>query len=108
MLEILGKQDNRINHCDGQTRRGFLKIGGMAVGGLSLAQVLDLEAKAHGDAPRAGRSHKAIINVYLPGGPSHLDLYDHKPHLADRFGENLPDSVVDEADHAVFGGRRVT
>lgn len=79
MLEILGKQDARSNHCDGQTRRGFLKIGGMAAGGLSLPQLLDLEAKAHGDAPRAGRSHKAIINVYLPGGPSHLDMFDLKP-----------------------------
>lgn len=79
MLEIFGNQDKRINHCDGQSRRGFLKIGGMAAGGLSLAQLLDLEAKAHGDSPRAGRSHKAIINVYLPGGPSHLDMFDLKP-----------------------------
>ncbi|MEZ5429656.1 MAG: DUF1501 domain-containing protein [Verrucomicrobiales bacterium] len=26
-----------------------------------------------------GRSHKAIINIYLPGGPSHLDMFDLKP-----------------------------
>ena len=46
----------------------------MAAGGLSLAQLLSLEAQAG-----IGSSHKAIINVYLPGGPSHLDLVDLKP-----------------------------
>lgn len=56
------------------SRRAFLRIGGMAAGGLSLAQLLSLDARAE-----AGRSHKAIINIYLPGGPSHLDTFDLKP-----------------------------
>ncbi len=91
MLTIQGKRDTRINHCDGQTRRGFLKIGGMAAGGLSLAQLFELEAQANGDAPRAGRSHKAIINVYLPGGPSHMDMFDLKPDAPSEFrGEFKP------------------
>ena len=46
----------------------------MACGGLSLPQLLAMEAKAG-----TGSSHKAIINIFLPGGPSHLDMFDLKP-----------------------------
>jgi hypothetical protein len=79
MLTILGRPDGlkrRGTHCDGLTRRGFLKIGGMAAGGLSLPQLLAMEAQA---GAAGGRSHKAIINVFLPGGPSHIDFFDLKP-----------------------------
>ena len=46
----------------------------MALGGISLAQTLQAENETN-----AGRSHKAIINIYLPGGPPHLDMWDPKP-----------------------------
>lgn len=59
--------------CDGVSRRNFLKIGGLAMGGLSLPQVLRAEA-----AQGAGKSHKAVIMVFLPGGPSHQDIFDLK------------------------------
>ncbi|MFT5467088.1 MAG: hypothetical protein ACI8UO_002191 [Verrucomicrobiales bacterium] len=55
-------------------RRHFLKIGGMAAGGLSLQQLLAAE-----DQQGVGSSHKAIINIFLPGGPPHLDMFDMKP-----------------------------
>jgi uncharacterized protein (DUF1501 family) len=71
MLTILGKPEGGF--CDGLSRRGFLKIGGMALGGFSLPQLLAAEAKAG-----TSRSHKAIINVFLPGGPPHLDMWDIK------------------------------
>ena len=78
MLTILGRHDRHIPHCDGLSRRSFLKVGGMAAGGLSLPQLLAAEARTGG-----GPSHKAIINVFLPGGPSHLDLFDLKPDAKD-------------------------
>lgn len=59
---------------NGLSRRHFLKVGGMAAGGLSLPQLLAAES-----AQRKGSSHKAIINIYLPGGPPHLDMFDMKP-----------------------------
>ena len=62
MIDLFGKRDNGRTHCDGYSRRDFLKIGGMAAGGLSLSQLLELEA-----AQKTGRSHKAVINIYLPG-----------------------------------------
>lgn len=74
MLTILGQSDKRQSHCDGLSRRHFLKIGGMAAGGLSLAQLLQMESQAG-----TGSSHKSVINIYLPGGPSHIDMFDLKP-----------------------------
>jgi hypothetical protein len=89
MLMILGRPDRASGFCDGLTRRGFLSIGGAAVGGLTLAQLLQLEAQAG-----IRRSHKAIINIYLPGGPSHLDMWDLKPSApAEIRGEFSPIST---------------
>ncbi|MEZ6108142.1 MAG: DUF1501 domain-containing protein [Pirellulaceae bacterium] len=59
--------------CDGLSRRSFLTIGSMMMGGLSLPQLLRAEQAAGGS-----RSHKAIINVFLPGGPPHQDMWDVK------------------------------
>jgi hypothetical protein len=76
MLTILGRSKSRASgSCDGLSRRGFLTIGGMALGGLSLPRLLRAEA-----ASQAATSHRAIINIYMPGGPSHLDLWDLKPN----------------------------
>jgi hypothetical protein len=74
MLTILGPKSPRGAFCDRASRRDFLKIGGMVMGGLSLAQLLAAEAQAG-----VGRSHKAVINVFLPGGPPHQDFWDLKP-----------------------------
>ncbi|MCP5559481.1 MAG: DUF1501 domain-containing protein [Verrucomicrobiaceae bacterium] len=72
MLSIQGS--TRSGFCDGQTRRDFLKIGGLAMGGLSLPDLLRVEA-SQGSATK----HKAVIMVFLPGGPSHQDIFDLKP-----------------------------
>ncbi|HVX63315.1 MAG TPA: DUF1501 domain-containing protein [Pirellulales bacterium] len=73
MLTIFGPRDARRSFCDGVTRRSFLKVGGMALGGLSLPQLLAREAQAG-----PGMRHKSIINVFLPGGPPHQDMWDIK------------------------------
>ena len=70
MLSILGPKQRQ---CDG-SRRQFLKIGGLALGGLSLPQILQAEASATARPLK----HKAIIMIYLSGGPSHQDMYDLK------------------------------
>ncbi|MFM7169162.1 MAG: DUF1501 domain-containing protein, partial [Planctomycetaceae bacterium] len=78
MLTILGQpvasQTRRTGFCDGISRRNFLTIGGMALGGISLADGLRADQQQ-----KSGRSHKSIINIYLPGGPPHLDMWDPKP-----------------------------
>jgi hypothetical protein len=71
MLTIQSRSGSRF--CDGVSRRDFLRIGGLALGGLSLPSILRAEAKAG-----VGRSHKAVIMIFLPGGPSHQDIFDLK------------------------------
>jgi hypothetical protein len=75
MLTIFGRPHRRGGFCDGVSRRDFLTIGGTLFGGaLALPNLLAAEAKA-----AVGSSHRAVINVFLPGGPPHLDTYDLKP-----------------------------
>ena len=75
MLSIIGQRADAT--CDGHSRRHFLKIGGLALGGLTLPQILKAETASGG--PRGkGLSHKAVIMIYLSGGPSHQDMYDLK------------------------------
>lgn len=62
--------------CDGISRRGFFKFGTLGLGGLTLADLLRLQAQG-GIESRS--SPKSVIMVYLFGGPSHLDMYDLKP-----------------------------
>ena len=60
--------------CDGVSRRNFLKIGALGMGGLTLPQLLRAEAQSG-----IRKSHKAVIMIFLPGGPSHQDVFDLKP-----------------------------
>lgn len=71
MLTIPGP---RSRFCDGVSRRSWLQIGGLALGGLTLPEILRAEAQNGVRNPAKG-----IIMVLLPGGPSHLDMYDLKP-----------------------------
>jgi hypothetical protein len=58
------------------TRRSFLRVGALALSGLTLGDVLRLRAEA--PAPGTPRQ-KSVIMIHLSGGPSHLDMYDMKP-----------------------------
>src|SRR5262245_19599791 len=74
--------------CDGRSRRSFLRIGGLALGGLALPDLLRLEAQA---APSPSRPHKSVILVYLSGGLAHQDTFDLKPEApAEVRGEFSP------------------
>src|SRR6516225_659030 len=72
--------------CDGVTRRELLRVGGSAMIGLSLANILGLQqarAGSKNDAmspPGFGKA-KSVILCYLQGGPSHLDLWDPKDNV---------------------------
>jgi uncharacterized protein (DUF1501 family) len=86
MLAFLGQ---RQSFCDGIHRRNFLKLGAFGAG-LTLADQLRLTAHAN-PAGSASRPMKSAIMIYLPGGPSHMDMYDLKPNAAAEFrGEFKP------------------
>lgn len=72
MLRLTG---SRVQMCDGVSRRSFLQIGGLAMGGLSLPQVLRAQAASGESSP-----HKAVIMIFLAGGPPHQDMFDLKPN----------------------------
>ncbi len=74
--------------CDGISRRNFLQIGAFGAT-LTLADLL--RAKAAGNSKQPSKAAKAAILIYLPGGPSHLDMYDLKPNAPAEFrGEFKP------------------
>src|SRR5690242_2941428 len=72
MLSIFGRP---TRFCDGVSRRSFLKIGmfGFGAHALSLADIFRAEARA-----QSSSAHKAVINVFLGGGPPHQDMWDLK------------------------------
>ena len=72
--------------CDRFARRDFFRIGGLAIGGLTLPRLLQAEQASVGRA-----TGKSIINIYLAGGPTHLDTFDLKPTAPREFrGEFQP------------------
>ena len=72
---------------DRLTRRSLLRVGGLALGGLTLG-VLRSRAESPG---RSATRPKSVIMIHLSGGPSHLDMYDMKPEApAEYRGEFRP------------------
>ncbi|MEY3459972.1 MAG: hypothetical protein RL215_3129 [Planctomycetota bacterium] len=85
MLKLTGSNHR---YCDGISRRSFVQLGGLAVGGLSLADLF--AAGGSGAAGSSGR-HKSVIMVYLSGGLPHQDTFDLKPNApAEIRGEFQP------------------
>lgn len=85
MLTISG---NQLPSC-GLSRRAFLKVGSLGLGGLTLPALLRQRALAK----TAGAAVKdtAVIFIWQDGGPSHIDMYDLKPSAPAEFrGEFRP------------------
>lgn len=78
-----------------QTRRSLFRKGAAGVGMMALADLLaaeDVHPKLPG-VPHHTAKAKSVILLFQHGGPSQMDLFDWKPGLAKRRGENLPDSI---------------
>jgi Protein of unknown function (DUF1501) len=86
------------------TRRHFFKQAGFGIGAMALASLLDdnlfAAPPAATDDPFAPRpphfaaKAKRVIYLFMAGAPSQLDLFDHKPKLAELNGESIPESFV--------------
>ena len=94
MLTLYGKASR---FCDGLSRRNFLTIGGLTFGasGLGLADILranDQQSKqSRASRSTTGLGHKAVINVFLAGGPPHQDMWEIKQDAPSEIrGEFLP------------------
>lgn len=71
MLTVSSGRSYRL--CDGISRRDFLRVGALSMGGLTLSQLLRAETEAG-----IKNSRKAVIMIYMVGAPPHQDMYDLK------------------------------
>jgi hypothetical protein len=86
MLNILGTSSRAP---DGLNRRTLLRVGVLGLAGLTLPELLRLRAQAVAQGGRP--TDTAVIQVFLEGGPSHLDTFDPKPEAPAEFrGEFRP------------------
>ena len=73
-------------------RRGFLKSSAAGLGAIAMNSLMagdEIYKKGTHFAPKA----KRIIFLFMSGGPSQHDLFDHKPKMHDLFDTDLPDSI---------------
>jgi hypothetical protein len=88
------------------TRRTFLRDTATGMGMIALAALLDPKAARGGDSsgatrwpgvvnpPHVSPKAKRVIYLYMAGGPSHLESFDHKPELARMHGRPMPESFT--------------
>lgn len=89
-----------VEHLQKINRRHFLSRSSMGMGSLALGSLLGCAGKPDietiEEMARTGQlpgKAKRVIYLFQSGGPSQLELFDYKPLLWERHGEELPDSV---------------
>ena len=95
-----------------RSRRQFFRRTGVSLGSVALASLLrDATCAAAPTDSLAARSPmlparaKHIIYLHMVGAPSQLDLFDHKPELAQRDGQECPESLLEGRRFAFIGGK---
>ncbi len=82
-------------HLNSLSRRSFLGLTGLGLGAIAARSLLAADARSvippntSHFAPKA----KRVIYLFQSGGPSHIDLFDFKPHLEKVHSQELPDSI---------------
>lgn len=85
-------------HLNSISRRSFLGLTGLGIGAMAARSLLAADMQPSGSVQSLARAHfapkaKRVIYLFQSGGPSHIDLFDYKPHLEKVHGQDLPDSV---------------
>lgn len=101
--------DPRLERLQLQTRRHFLQQGSLSLGALSLTGLLSGTGSANTTAPSAQKTHhapkaKRVIYLHMTGSPPNLDIYDYKPELVKRTGEDCPQSFLAGREFAFTTG----
>jgi len=97
MLTISDPRPQRV--CEGRTRRDFLRIGALGLGGLSLPALLAARAQASGSAFR----DTSVVFLFLQGGPSHIEFFDPKMTAPSEF-RSITGEVQTKHPGITFGG----
>ena len=74
MLELLTRRQSR--NCEGTSRRDFLKVGSLGLGGLTLPHLLRSRAQAAAEGSQV--KDTSVIWLWLGGGPTHVETFDPK------------------------------
>jgi hypothetical protein len=107
------------------TRRCFLGRSSAGLGAMALASLLPGRLTAAAPKPAAGTpaldrwegvvrplhfapKAKRVIYLYMAGGPSHLETFDHKPKLAAMHGKPMPESYTKGQPIAQLQGAKLT
>src|SRR5215210_3649325 len=106
------------------TRRQFLRRSGLGFGAAALATLLAEDGFAQDGRDQPGRSPaadplapkkphlapkaKRVIYLHMIGAPSHLDLFDFKPVLVKRDGQECPEELLKGKRFAFIGGNKLT
>jgi hypothetical protein len=88
------------------SRRQFFSDCGLSLGGIALAALMDAQAQAAtSEVPRTdplavrkphhAQRAKSVIQLFMAGGPSQLELFDNKPKLVELHGQSIPASYTD-------------
>jgi len=91
----------------GNDRRAFLGNTGLSIGSMGLASLLaqeKAEAAVPLPQPHFQPRAKAVIYLFMAGGPSQLELFDNKPKLTDLSGQKPPESFTKDRRFAFLKG----
>jgi len=94
-------------------RRQFFRTTGLSLGSIALASLLNESTQAENtpESPLAARKPplkvraKRVIYLHMIGAPSQLDLFEEKPELARRDGQECPESLLEGRRFAFIGGK---
>ncbi len=90
--------DLPCHDCSSITRRHFFGLNASGIGVAALASLLGGDLRAAEDGALVGLPHfppkaRRVIYLFQSGGPSQIELFDHKPRLMEFQGQDLPESV---------------
>ncbi|MCM2372250.1 DUF1501 domain-containing protein [Aporhodopirellula aestuarii] len=104
--------DPRIESLHLNTRRHFLQQSTAGLGGIALASLLADSADAGRPAdnpiavqpPHFAPKAKRVIYLHMTGSPPNLDMFDYKPELVRRDGQDCPDAFLEGKEFAFTSG----
>lgn len=96
MFSVLDTRPDR--NCSGYSRREFLRIGGLGLGGMTLANLLAARASADSNF-----ADKAVVLLFLQGGPPHIEMFDPKMDAPVEF-RSITSEVQTKLPGVTFGG----
>jgi hypothetical protein len=100
---MLTVRDTRtVRHCQGSSRREFLRVGSLALfGGLGLPELM--AAKARAGAENRAWKDKSVVLLFLSGGPSHIEFFDPKMTAPEEI-RSITGEVKTRLPGVTFGG----